>query len=60
MEENKKWIFLGVILIAAFILYRTFASGYNTMVNYDETVITAWSNVENVYQRSARYGNASR
>ncbi len=53
MEQNKKWIILGVILVAAFVIYRTFAGGYNKMVDYDESVITAWSNVENVYQRRA-------
>ena len=51
MKVKKSWIIIGVILITVFIIYRFFAGSYNNMVNYDETVITAWSNVENVYQR---------
>ena len=50
---KKSWIIAGVILVVVFIIYRFFAGSYNNMVNYDETVITAWSNVENVYQRRA-------
>ncbi len=53
MKVKKSWIILGVILITVFIIYRIFAGSYNDMVNYDETVITSWSNVENVYQRRA-------
>lgn len=53
MKVKKSWIIIGVILITVFIIYRFFAGSYNHMVNYDETVITAWSNVENVYQRRA-------
>ena len=50
---KKSWIIIVIILVAVFIIYRFFAGSYNYMVNYDETVITAWSNVENVYQRRA-------
>ncbi len=53
MKVKKSWIIIGVVVIAVFIVYRFFAGGYNSMVGYDETVITAWSNVENVYQRRA-------
>ena len=53
MKVKKSWVIIGVILVTAFIIYRFFAGSYNNMVNYDETVITAWSNVENVYQRRA-------
>jgi len=53
MKVKKSWIIIGVILVTVFIIYRFFAGSYNYMVNYDETVITAWSNVENVYQRRA-------
>ena len=53
MKVKKSWIIIGLVLIAVFIIYRFFAGGYNSMVGYDETVITAWSNVENVYQRRA-------
>jgi len=53
MKVKKSWIIIGVILITVFIIYRFFTGSYNNMVNYDETAITAWSNVENVYQRRA-------
>ena len=53
MKVKKSWIIIGVILVTVFIIYRFFAGSYNYMVNYDETVITTWSNVENVYQRRA-------
>ncbi len=53
MKVKKSWIIIGVILVIVFIIYRFFTGSYNNMVNYDETAITAWSNVENVYQRRA-------
>jgi len=53
MKVKKSWIIIGSILVTVFIIYRFFGGSYNNMVNYDETVITAWSNVENVYQRRA-------
>jgi len=53
MKVKKSWIIIGVILVTVFIIYSFFAGGYNSMVEYDETVITAWSDVENVYQRRA-------
>ena len=53
MKVNKSWIIIGALLVTAFIIYRFFTGSFNNMVSYDETVITAWSNVENVYQRRA-------
>jgi len=53
MKVKKSWIIIGVILVTVFIIYRFFTGSFNNMVSYDETVITAWSNVENVYQRRA-------
>ncbi|MFH1319526.1 MAG: LemA family protein [Bacteroidota bacterium] len=53
MKLKKSWIIIGIIVIVVFIIYRFFAGSYNSMVKYDETVITQWSNVENVYQRRA-------
>lgn len=53
MKVKKSWIIIGVLLVTVFMIYRFFAGGYNSMVEYDETVITSWSNVENVYQRRA-------
>lgn len=43
----------GIILVVGFILYRLFAGSYNNMVEKEETVSEAWSQVENVYQRRA-------
>ena len=53
MKIKKSWIIIAVVFVIVFSIYRFFAGSYNYMVNYDETVITAWSNVENVYQRRA-------
>jgi len=46
-------ITIGIILVVIFILYRVFAGSYNNMVEKEETVSEAWSQVENVYQRRA-------
>ncbi|MFQ3212908.1 MAG: LemA protein [Marivirga sp.] len=46
-------ITIGIILVAIFILYRVFAGSFNNMVEKEETVSEAWSQVENVYQRRA-------
>jgi LemA protein len=53
MKVNKNWIIIGGTILTAFLIYGFFIGSFNKMVNYDETVITAWSNVENVYQRRA-------
>lgn len=47
---KKTWI----IIIAAIVLLVGYSvSVYNNLVSQDETVATAWSNVENQYQRRA-------
>lgn len=43
----KKWIWIGVVAIVAIFFYAT----YNRFVNREESVKTAWSNVETQYQR---------
>ena len=48
---KKTLIIVGVILVAVFIIYRMFAGSYNTMVDKQEGVSSAWSQVQNVYQR---------
>ena len=53
MKVKKSWIIIGALLVTVIIIYRFFTGSFNNMVTYDETVITAWSNVENVYQRRA-------
>ncbi|MCX6823985.1 MAG: LemA family protein [candidate division SR1 bacterium] len=45
---KKTWL----IILAIVVVVGIFVVGkYNTLVKYDETVKTAWSQVENVYQR---------
>ena len=47
---KKTWlILLAIVILAAF--YCT--SSYNSLITQEETVETAWSNVENQYQRRA-------
>jgi LemA protein len=53
MNVNKNWILIGGTILTAFLIYSFFSGSYNKMVSHDETVITAWANVENVYQRRA-------
>jgi len=53
MNLNKNWILIGGTILIAYLIYSSSIGSYNKMVNYDETAITAWSNVENVYQRRA-------
>ncbi len=48
---KKTLIIVGIVVVAIFIIYRTFAGSYNSMVNAEETATAAWSQVENVYQR---------
>ncbi len=45
---KKTWLIVLaiVVVVGAFVVGK-----YNTLVQYDETVKTAWSQVENVYQR---------
>jgi LemA protein len=46
-------IVLGVILVLGFMAYRLFVGNYNQLVGLDETVKSAWSQVQNQYQRRA-------
>jgi len=50
---KKSWIIIGVIVIAAFMLYSSIKGTYNSMVTMDEGVTAQWAQVENVYQRRA-------
>lgn len=47
---KKTWILIVIAIVA---LAGYAMSSYNSMVNKDEAVSTAWSNVENQYQRRA-------
>lgn len=48
---KKGLIILGIILAVCFGLYSCVSGSYNSMVNAEEDVKAAWSQVENVYQR---------
>ncbi len=50
---SKGLIGCGVIVVIALILVATGVGSYNRLVNLDEGVDNAWSQVENVYQRRA-------
>ncbi|WP_290535396.1 LemA family protein [Alistipes sp.] len=45
----KKWIWIGVVALVAIFFYFT----YNGLVTKEETLSSAWSNVETQYQRRA-------
>ncbi|NNE19595.1 MAG: LemA family protein [Myxococcales bacterium] len=50
---SKGLIGCGVIVVIALILVATGVGSYNRLVQLDEGVVNAWSQVENVYQRRA-------
>ena len=49
---KKAWIIITVILVIAIAVVYSISS-YNSLVSQEESVSTAWSNVENQYQRRA-------
>lgn len=49
MKNKKMWIIIGVVAVVVIWL----VSGYNGLVNKEESLAEAKSNVENVYQRRA-------
>ena len=52
MFKNKAlWITLAIIVVLLFAGYSWVKGTYNTMVTQDKGVKTAWSQVENQYQR---------
>ena len=52
MFKNKAlWITIAIIVVLLFAGYSWVKGPYNTMVTQDEGVKTAWSQVENQYQR---------
>lgn len=56
MNEKKpyvKWITIGVVVLAVFLVYSSIRASYNSMVTLDEAVVGQWAQVENVYQRRA-------
>ena len=53
MNVNKNWFVIGGTILTIFLIYSFLIGSYNKMIDHDETAITAWANVENVYQRRA-------
>ena len=51
MKHKALWITLAVVAILGISLFSWVKGTYNTMVAQDENVETAWSQVENQYQR---------
>ena len=51
---KKTWVIVvGIIIVILGFLISFSISSYNSFVSQDEAVATAWSNVENQYQRRA-------
>lgn len=51
---KKTWVIVvGIIIVILGFLISFCISSYNSFVSQDEAVATAWSNVENQYQRRA-------
>lgn len=50
---KKGWIALIVVAVLLLIVYSSIKGTYNTMVQRDESISTAWAQVENQYQRRA-------
>lgn len=50
---KKGWIVLIVVAVLLLIVYSSIKGTYNTMVQRDESISTAWAQVENQYQRRA-------
>lgn len=50
---SKKWITIGILVLAGLIVYSSIRGSYNTMVTMEEAVEGQWAQVENVYQRRA-------
>jgi len=48
---KRSLIILAVVVVVVFVAYRFFAGTYNNMVKGEEQVTSAWSQVDNVYQR---------
>ena len=51
MKHKALWITLAVIVILFISVFSWVKGTYNTLVTQDENVKTAWSQVENQYQR---------
>lgn len=50
---KKAWISIAIVAVVVIALFSWVKGGYNGMVEGEESVNKAWSQVENVYQRRA-------
>ena len=50
---KKTWITIAIVAVVVIALFGWVKGVYNGMVEQEESVNTAWSQVENVYQRRA-------
>jgi LemA protein len=50
---KKIWIVLGIVILALVLIGSNLIGKYNSIVTLNESVATAWSQVENVLQRRA-------
>lgn len=50
---NKKFVIIGIVVVALIAIFGWGSSSYNGFVEQEEMVNTAWSQVENQYQRRA-------
>lgn len=48
---KRTLLIIGALVLVVFLAYRFFAGHYNEMVGREEAVSSAWSQVENAYQR---------
>lgn len=51
MKHKGLWITLAIVAVIVIVAYSALKGSYNSMVTKDEEVKTAWSQVENQYQR---------
>ena len=51
--KKKSLVTILIIVAVVLVIYLWFKSGYNAMVEKQETVSAQWAQVENVYQRRA-------
>ena len=51
--KKKSLVTIIIIAVVVLVIYLWFKSGYNAMVEKQETVQAQWAQVENVYQRRA-------
>lgn len=50
-QSKKLLVVLGVVVVLVVVIYQLFAGNYNKLVKLEENVETAWSQVQNQYQR---------